>query len=259
MDNSIYSEAFERARNFLIREIDRSDAQAILDSYLSMPDKSNEPIIIGSVFLRLLESAQNANMKAGVIGGSIGGVKNLGKVLFDFDPIKVDTEYAGDSEKLLQDIVSLLAPRGKVRREQRSIWPKYCITILSTAAFLARFKDGADFKAWVNSMYTDPRSMAALPLVLQLEIEGIGYTLACDFLKELGYINYGKPDVHLIDIFTGIGLCDEDPSPYQVQKTIQKIAESVGTSAYAVDKLFWLIGSGKFYHHPELDLGRMKV
>ena len=50
-----------------------------------------------------------------------------------------------------------------------------------------------------------------MPLILAAEIEGIGYTLACDFLKELGFIEYGKPDVHVIEIFVGIGLCPPKP------------------------------------------------
>jgi len=98
--------------------------------------------------------------------------------------------------------------------------------------------------------------MPALPMILAAEIEGIGYPLACDFLKELGFVEYGKPDVHVIDIFVGIGLCKPKPSPYQVQKTITKIAEAAGVSAYNVDKLFWLIGSGKFYKHEHKQLGK---
>ena len=101
-----------------------------------------------------------------------------------------------------------------------------------------------------------------MPLILAAEIEGIGYPLACDFLKELGFIEYGKPNVHVIEIFVGIGLCPPKPSPYQVQKVISKIAEAAGVSSYNVDKLFWLIGSSKFYMHKQMGkdgrIGRMK-
>lgn len=94
--------------------------------------------------------------------------------------------------------------------------------------------------------------MAALPMILAAEIEGIGYPLACDFLKELGFVNYGKPDVQLFDIFVGTGLCEQGASAYHVQKMISQMASEAGVSSYNVDKLFWLIGSGKFYKHPEL-------
>lgn len=75
-------------------------------------------------------------------------------------------------------------------------------------------------------------------------------------------MNYGKPDVHVIDIFVGIGLCEQGASAYHVQKIISQIASEAGVSSYNVDKLFWLIGSGKFYEHTELGnnglIGRKK-
>ena len=253
--------AYLFAKDFLARELKRSDAEKIIGSYLSMPDMSNVPISLQKIFLGLLSSAQNANMKASVIGGSlVGGVGSLGKVLFDFDPAKVITTYGDDAEKLLDEIIKTLEPGGKILRNPRSIWPKYSRTILSAAAFLSQFKSGKDFNGWANHFYAESRSQAALPQVLGTEIEGIGYPLACDFLKELGYVDYGKPDVHIMDIFIGIGLCPERASPYHFQKAISRLADAANVSAYAVDKLFWLIGSGKFYNHPALkSIGRKKA
>lgn len=251
------------AKKFLIRELQLPHAAEIVESYLVPPDQSNVPVPISELFARLLSSAQNANMKAGVIGGAIGGIQNLGNVLFDFDPKKVEETFANDPDRLLNHIVKALRPRGQIRTTPRSIWPKYCKTILSAAAFFTQFKDGKDFYAWANYLYGEPRSMAALPMILAAEIEGIGYPLACDFLKELGFVNYGKPDVHVIEIFAGIGLCPEGASPYHVQKAISQVAEAAGVSAYAIDKVFWLIGSGKFYNHPDIgkagQIGRKKA
>ena len=42
---------------------------------------------------------------------------------------------------------------------------------------------------------------------------------------------------------------------YQVFKAIVRVARSVGTTPYAVDKLFWLIGSGDF-HLDDVKIGR---
>ncbi len=92
-------------------------------------------------------------------------------------------------------------------------------------------------------------------MIIEAEIYGIGFPLACDFLKELGYINYGKPDVHIIEIFKATGLVSDETSNYQVLKAIIRISENVGVSAYNVDKLFWLIGSGYFYNHPTIGNG----
>jgi hypothetical protein len=248
------------AKDFLIRELDRPDAKKIIESYLLLPDLSGNPVSLKEIFQRLLSSAQNANMKASVIGGSIGGFKNLGKAIFGFNPKKVGKAYADNPNGLLEHIVETLNPSGQIRTTSQSIWPKYCKTILSAADFFGQFKNGEDFYAWANHFYTDQRSMAALPLVLAAEIEGIGYPLACDFLKELGFVDYGKPDVHVIQIFVGIGLCSENASPYQVQKVIAQMAQSAKVSSYNVDKVFWLIGSGKLYKHPDIgNIGRKKA
>lgn len=247
------------AINFLTQELSHPDASTIIDSYLLLPDQSNKPTSLNKLFERLLSSAQNANMKTSVIGGSIDGVHNLGQVLFRFDPKKVERAFANNPDALLDDIVKKLNPRGQIRTTARSIWPKYCKTILSAATFFGQFKNGEDFYDWANHFYADPRSMAALPMMLAAEIDGIGYPLACDFLKELGFVDYGKPDVHVIDILVGIGLCPEKSSPYQVQKVITQIAKASKVSAYNVDKVLWLIGSGKFYKHPDIgNIGRKK-
>lgn len=240
------------AKQFLLKKIPSKQAQEILESYLQLPDMSAEPVEISVLFQRLLSSAQNANMKAGVIGDSIGGVENLGKVLFKFDSIKTLNKYAGVPDELLNDIEKKLKPKGKIRKQPKSLWPKYCKTILSAASFFSQFRDGQEFYEWANLLYGNKKAMPALPMIIAAEIEGIGYPLACDFLKELGFVEYGKPDVHVIEIFVGIGLCDARPTPYQVQKVISNIAYAAGVSPYNVDKLFWLIGSGKFYKHENL-------
>lgn len=252
-------EKYLNAKKFLIKVLDRPDAEDILESYLSVPDQSNEPVQISELFERVLISAQNANMKKGVIGDAIGGVRNLGNALFHFDPVKVHRTFANDPKRLLEQIITTVNPRGQIRTSPQSIWPKYCKTILSAATFLGQFSSGEDFYDWANHFYGDKRSMAALPMVLAAEIDGIGYSLACDFLKELGFVNFGKPDVHIIDIFSGIGLCSEKSSPYQVQKVIAQIAQESTVSSYDVDKVFWLIGSGNFHNHPDIsNIGRKK-
>lgn len=111
------------AKEFLIRELVRPDAKDILESYLSLPDQSNDPVSLSELFKRLLSSAQNANMKALVIGGSIGGVQNLGKALFRFNPGKVERAFLNNPEELLSHIIETVNPSGQVRTTTRSIWP----------------------------------------------------------------------------------------------------------------------------------------
>jgi hypothetical protein len=89
-------------------------------------------------------------------------------------------------------------------------------------------------------------------MLLDTEIVGFGFPLACDFLKGLGYENFSKPDVHVKEIFEGIGLCPYGSSDYEVFKAVARVARNAGVTPYNVDKLFWLIGSWYFYEDPQI-------
>jgi hypothetical protein len=200
----------------------------------------------------MLESVQSANMKAGVIGGSIGGVGKLAPVLCDFEPAEVLEKYRSGWEGVLDDIVAQLKPRGTVPRTSRSIWPRYCRSVLSGARFLSQFSTADDFYRWVDLFDEDERARPALPLLLAQEIEGFGFALACDFLNGLGYENFSKPDVHVKDIFGGLGLCAEGAGDYEVFRAVGRLARNAGVTPYNADKLFWLVGSGYFYDDPHI-------
>jgi hypothetical protein len=240
------------AREYLLSFGDQGVTEAVLARYLEPPRSQMRVETVNDVYLRLLGSAQNANMRAGVVGGSIGGVENLGGILFDFDPVAVRDEFTNGWEQVLDEIESRLQPRGKIRRTSRSIWPQFCRTIISGASFLAQFKDANDFYAWADVFDSDDRLRPALPLLLSCEIAGYGFPLACDFIKELGYLDFAKPDVHIKAILSGIGLVEASAGDFQCFKGVVSIARATGLSPYHVDKLLWLVGSGFFYDDPKV-------
>jgi hypothetical protein len=82
---------------------------------------------------------------------------------------------------------------------------------------------------------------------LKEEILGFGFALACDFLKEIGFMEYGKPDVWLRKIFVSLELCPPEATDNELLKAIIRVAQNSGVTPYKVDKVFWLIGSGNFY------------
>ncbi len=243
--------AYTLAKDFLLQSgASKGVTPELIDKYLHL--SAPRPDTLAALYEHILESAQSANMKAGVIGGSIGGVGKLGPVLCDFDPTKVLEKYRSGWEDVLDDIVAQLKPRGGVPRTSRSIWPRYCRSILSGARFLSRFSSAEDFYGWVDFFDEDERSRPALPLLLAQEIEGIGFALACNFLKELGYENFSKPDVHVKDIFWALGLSSWGTTDYDVFRAVARVARNAGVTPYDVDKLFWLIGSGNFYEDPHV-------
>jgi len=225
----------------------------LIEKYLNPLSLNPKPTTKEAIYHRILESAQNANMKAGVIGRAIGGVDKLSPILSGFNAKAVLEKYAGDCEAILDDIVEKLNPNGEIRRTSRSIWPRYCKTILSAAKFIEQFSSASDFFGWVDFFDKDERARASLPMLLSREIEGFGFALSCDFLKEMGYINFSKPDVHLRDIFTALKLCPDKSGDYQLFKAAIRVANHSDVSPYNADKVFWLIGSGNFYN--DLHLG----
>jgi len=250
----IDKKVYQLAKDYLpSRNIDGVTAD-LIEKYLNPLTLNPKPSSKEGIYQRILESAQNANMKAGVIGRSIGGVEKLSLVLEGFKPRVVMDKYGGDWEAILNDIVESLKPRGEVRRTPRSIWPNYCRTILSAANFVDQFSSASDFFDWVDFFNQDDRAQASLPMLLSREIKGFGFALSCDFLKEMGYVNFPKPDVHLRDIFTALHLCQDKADDYQLFKAVIRVAHHAGVSAYNADKIFWLIGSGYFYS--DLHIGR---
>ena len=222
----------------------------LLDKYLHFSEIGSRPDTVPKIYRRILESAQNAGMKAGVIGGAIGGVHKLGGVLCDFGPTAVLEKYLGTWESVLDDIERQLQPRGKVRRNPRAIWPQYCKTILSAARFMTRFSTVSNFYEWADSFQQDVESRISLAKQLSGAIHGMGFALTCDFLKELGYEGYPKPDVHVKEIFMALELCAAGVNDFEVFRAVTRVAGNVRVTPYTVDRLFWLIGSGYFYADP---------
>lgn len=75
---------------------------------------------------------------------------------------------------------------------------------------MSQFKDTIDFDNFVNLFSYNETTLVALLMLLAKEIYGMGFALGCDFLKELGYSQYSKPDIHLIDIFSELWLSNID-------------------------------------------------
>lgn len=254
-DKEIYKSAVDFLLSF--KDVTKSDLEKHLVSEFEKPND------LKIIYKKLCESAQNKQMSSKVIGNSIGGIDNLKLVLFDFDPQKVVKKFnKTDAEKLLAEIREKLKPTGQIRTTNRSLWPQFCQSVIDSAHFLSAFEKAEKFYDWANFFANDSKAKPALPLMISIEISGIGFPLACDFLKELGFDEYGKPDVHLKDIFKALNIIDPKEKSvtkqdYLTLKAIDRIAKANNLTSYAVDKVFWLIGSGNFYLTNK-NIGRQK-
>ncbi len=179
---------------------------------------------------------------------AIGPVDLLAPFLEAFEAAKVLVKYS-KWEDLFDVIQQNYTPPGRMdRANPRNSWVILSKSILSIAKYVERFKSIDDFDIYVGKFFTDtPDTRWALPLVLGEEIFGYRFALACDLIKENISPEFAKPDVHIKAIFIGIGKSEKDASDYQVFRDVVEFAKSISQTPYAVDKLFWLIGSGKFY------------
>ena len=85
-------------------------------------------------------------------------------------------------------------------------WHKWSKSVVDSAKFISDFSDVRDFVEFVSRFDYNVSTRMALPLLISTKISGVGFALACDTLKELGFTNYSKPDVHMMDVFSALGL-----------------------------------------------------
>ena len=239
--NNKYKFVFKSAKEFVDEIIANHPnlSSSILEKHLQHESKFEN---IQDAHRRLIESLSNRNMMAAVISFD-RKEKEMSLLLFNYDPNEILAHYKDENE-----LLKVFKNKFKLQRVQsrRNLWRIFSEGIISGSKFMASFRDKDELDGFIKNFARNKYTKAALPMLLSKEIKGFGFALACDFLKELGYRDYPKPDVYLIKIFNELGL-SESVEPYEVYKSIIEMTEVVGEDAYTVDKIFWLIGSGKFY------------
>ena len=197
----------------------------------------------------MLFSAQNKQDANRVISGSVDtGWDGMRELLLDFDPEAILASWP-DEHALFQHFINSGRVSGQMRKQPTSRWPQFCKSVLSSAKFIKRFETGADFTTWVEAFMKNPDTAAALPLILAEEIDGFGLALACDFLKELGFEQFPKPDVHIRNLASRLGISSAS-SDYMLLRDLMRLEPLLTPdriSLYRFDKYLWLIGSGRFY------------
>lgn len=162
------------------------------------------------------------------------------ELLCDYDVSKVAKLSRDEIYRKFTDAYTF-----ETKNPKRSNIRKYTYGLHDGAVFLNGFKDYGSFKKFVNNFGRDKYTKEALPLLLEEEIFGLGFASACNWLKELGFKEYPKPDTHMIDAFSSIGLCNKDP--ISCYKAMVDVAAQCNVEPYKLDKVIWLICSQDFY------------
>ena len=224
------------------------------------------------------KSSKNNNSKIDYLNESLLGY-NPKSVLDKYSKIdnpwekgnlldNIDTELAklleiDPTNKDLQKLKNSINKQ-KINNQESSYWVIFSKSIISIANFLSKFSTIDEFNKFVDDFNLNDNTRISLALLLENEIFGYGFALACDFLKENCNQQYAKPDTHIKYIFDNLILCgrkltgkNEDIEYY---RAFMKYFESIHNFPYEtdklfpyeVDKLFWLIGSGNLYRENKM-------
>jgi hypothetical protein len=203
------------------------------------------------VYESLLISSQN-RYGANAIKYSANRTQ-IEKVLCDFDVNAVLSTYTNYSEIYDAFQKAGLISAGKVN----GAWENFAKSAYDGAQFFKPFKSLLDFKNYVSGFNSNYITRGILCKIIASKVRGIEFCLACDFLKELGYTDYPKPDTHIKDVLSFLyfksNMSEEDA--YRQMVRLTKICEysqyaqnPQDVNAYSLDKIIWLIYSGDFYN-----------
>jgi len=233
-------------------------AEKIILNHLRPPERVDS---LESIVRQFILSSINANMRPKVVGKYISKIEEnteFKDLCCKFNAKKI--AYMGEEDLYI-----------KMKREfsieedsKKSVIYKFCKSIISVGKYFSdeKFKDAQTFYQYIDNNSNTIKEKAKLSKEISSKLYNIGIALAQDSLKELGCSQFGKPDVHIIDIFEVI--FKEKPltnnninEKFEYLYNNGKNLPSYITSIYSIDKLFWLIGSGFFYKY-DLNLGSLK-
>jgi hypothetical protein len=165
----------------------------------------------------------------------------INTILFDLDSKKIAKQWTADSlyKKFCEEY------KIKNQNSKHNSWLKFSKGIVSSAIFLSKFDTVDDFNNFLECFKYNEYTLEALPLLISQEIFGVKFALACNWLKELGLTNYPKPDVHMMKVFSAMGICEE--TQIDCYKAMISLSKKCNISAYSLDKIVWLICSGNYY------------
>ena len=247
----------------LLREMAKQAKVKNLGKYFSVEAKldlcNNKATNLEDVFHRLIGSLQNRNMMPSVIqywNEERNIIINSLLAKYVYPHLDKSLQQCPDSANNLYSLIrkELKEKAGESALDEKpsKLWQIWCKGILSAARFLGQFNNIEELNDCFARLYNDQRTRSVLPAMLAMEIDGMQFTLACDFLKECGY-DYPKPDVHITDVFEEI--CGTRDT-YQIYKKVIEYAKALGITAFQLDKMIWLVCSGSFYQEGQkLDNG----
>ena len=190
---------------------------------------------LNDVFERLIASSKNRSLLKNVLPWPREEPR-FDALMFDYDYKKVRMNYMTHT---LLNAFKQAFPEKKILKS----WEWFANSIIDISTWLYKFPDYNAFREFVLSHKDQPE---IVPMLIEKEIRGIWFALACDFLKEAWFDYYAKPDVHIKEILVGISLASEKDSDVQIFKIMTELAKINNVTPFVIDKVMRLIWSWEF-------------
>lgn len=260
---------FETASNYLKDKTneDQTKAESIFKDNITLWKTNKKNIRTRKdVFKRLVESSVNSYSKPTVFGGPKEGREGrlerfLKEVTEDFNSELIsnaDVENLQDRIRERRKKIVGVA----IKVEKDTMVNGLAKSLIESAQHIQEFKFSSEDSNFADSYrkhFSAMEGNIANPYVALnnvrefcgLKIHGIGFALSCDFLKEIGLSEYGKPDTHIMDLlpfFTGSIYKNHNKNQEafgQCLIDIIRVSNALEVEPYELDKLLYLIGSGK--------------
>lgn len=238
MNKALINQIYEFSYKYLINISSKIISKEEIDDFINNPDVTNCNSLEGAYEL-LLVILQDFQMFPSVI--KYKERSNYIKQQINFPDIKYIAQL---------DPISL-SNKFKTKFGSKGIkcWINYCKGIVSGAKFLSSFNDYNEFIKMCDLFNKNDMTREAFALLLKDKIDNMGFAIACNWLKELGYYDYIKPDVHMKDICQALELIDDSRDDLDCFEAMSEIAKAAGVRPYTIDKVWWLICSGDFYRY----------
>ena len=260
-----YSYKYLVEQTMSLKLVSRVIAEAEIDSYANISNVDYD-LARGNGQIQALYKELATTLQTGYNMPSIirflSRVNDFSDILFAFDPNEVLAHYSDWNE-----LYQALNNRFSIAETNKKSWEKYTQGLYSGAIFLAEFHDKTEFDEFINSFpeneynphrYDYPTYADNVNNGDRYRVLGMAYVLSCNFLKECGHLEYIKPDTHVMDVCTQLGLCPPKNS-VACQAACRVQAGKAGVSPYALDKVIWLCCSGQYYRTSVVRLGSARL
>lgn len=228
---------YEFSYSFLIDEASDYLTKQQIDDFISNPDVKNCNSIKKAYEL-LIVMLQDFNRYPNVIKYD-ERKEYIKNTLHNYD-----LNYIAN----LNPDVLLQSFREEFKFTKDTMWLRYVKGLITGAKFMNSFTNFDDFRSTFDSFNINDMTREALALFLSTKITNMGFAIACNWLKELGYYEYAKPDTHTKDICNTLCLAPKNDDIACFEAMV-KVAKEAGVEVYKVDKVWWLICSGDFYRY----------